>query len=212
VRTRRQHHRDVERFNQWSASYDQHWLQGLLLTRIQNRIVDLSRRLPSPPRSIVDIGCGTGQLAARLLAASPDADIMGIDPAPGMLDVARAAVPGADFVDGRAEDLPTATGFADLVVTTMSFHHWHDQHQGVSEVGRVLCEDGTFLLCDPVTRFWTSPFVSLAGARSRIHTTDEVPALLRQAHLNVRESVPVHRTMGVVRIIVASRWSESRGR
>ena len=192
----------------WSASYDQHWLQGLLLTRIHNEIVDLSRRLPSPPHSIVDIGCGTGQLAARLSAAFPDADIIGIDPAPGMLDVARSAVPGADFVDGTAEDLPITTGSVDLVVTTMSFHHWHDQRQGVSEVGRVLREDGRFLLCDPVTRFWTSPIVSLAGARSRIHTTDELTALLRQAHLNVRESIPVHRTMGVVRIIVASRSSE----
>ena len=143
--------------------------------------------------------------AARLRAAFPDAVITGIDPASGMLDVARASVPGADFVAGTAEDLPIATGSVDLVVTTMSFHHWHDQRQGVSEAARALREGGTFLLCDLVARRWMLPLVSLAGARRRVHTIDELTGLLRSAQLNVRESAPVHRTLGVVRIVVASR-------
>jgi hypothetical protein len=44
-----------------------------------------------------------------------------IDPASGMRDVARTAVPGADFVDGMAEDHRITAGSAALVVTTMSF-------------------------------------------------------------------------------------------
>jgi ubiquinone/menaquinone biosynthesis C-methylase UbiE len=132
------------------------------------------------------------------VAAFPDVAITSIGPASGMLDVARTAVPGADFVDGTAEDLSITAGSVDLVVI-MSFHHWHDQRQSVSEVAQVLSEDGTLLLRDLVASFWTSPFVSLAGGRSRMQTLEELTALLRSAQVDIRRSIPVRRTAGVVR-------------
>ena len=57
-------------------------------------------------RSVVDIGCGTGVFA--LLLAAKGIDVVGVDPAGAMLDVARAK-PGAEkvrWVHGYAADLP----------------------------------------------------------------------------------------------------------
>ncbi|MDM7854276.1 class I SAM-dependent methyltransferase [Cellulomonas alba] len=57
-------------------------------------------------RSVLDVGCGTGSLA--LMLAARGLDVVGVDPAGAMLDVARAK-PGADAVTwwhGDAETLP----------------------------------------------------------------------------------------------------------
>jgi ubiquinone/menaquinone biosynthesis C-methylase UbiE len=67
-------------------------------------------------RSVVDIGCGTGDLACLLAAAR--CDVIGVDPAGAMLDVARRK-PGAElvrWVHGIAADLPDVQ--VDLVTMT----------------------------------------------------------------------------------------------
>lgn len=67
-------------------------------------------------RSIVDLGCGTGVLTVTL--AAPGRRVLGIDPAPAMLERARSR-PGGDAVEwvtGTAKQIPP--GLADLVVMT----------------------------------------------------------------------------------------------
>lgn len=68
------------------------------------------------PRRILDIGCGTGLLAAAL--AERGHDVAGVDPACAMLDVARRRPGGdkADWVQGLAADAPP--GPYDLVAMT----------------------------------------------------------------------------------------------
>jgi trans-aconitate 2-methyltransferase len=63
--------------------------------------VDLLARVPAPaPASVVDLGCGAGNLAALFLARWPDAKLTGVDSSPEMLARARAAHPHARFVHG----------------------------------------------------------------------------------------------------------------
>jgi len=54
---------------------------------------------------IVDLGCGTGELTARLAVLSPGCEIVGIDSSSTMLEKARAlACPDLRFEQGRIED------------------------------------------------------------------------------------------------------------
>src|SRR3954462_11003045 len=74
---------------------------------------------PSAGERVLDVGCGTGN--AALLAAARGARVTGVDPAPRLLDVARAqaAARGLEvsFAAGEAAALPLAAASADLVLS-----------------------------------------------------------------------------------------------
>lgn len=65
---------------------------------------------------LLDVGCGTGASTAALLAAAPDATIIGVDASAGMLEQARAkAWPSTvSFLHAPAEALTQALGEAGL--------------------------------------------------------------------------------------------------
>ena len=78
------------------------------------------------PRRIYDLGCGPGNVTARLRRRWPDADITGIDNSPEML--ARARAEHFDIVwqqDDIAEWRPPAP--ADLIFSNAALH-WLDRH------------------------------------------------------------------------------------
>ncbi len=51
---------------------------------------------PNRPR-VLDVACGPGNLARYLVRQRPDLDLLGIDLAPRMVELAREAVPSARF-------------------------------------------------------------------------------------------------------------------
>jgi len=61
--------------------------------------VDLLARIPAEaPQTVVDLGCGAGNLAPMFLARWPQAGLTGVDSSPEMLAKARAGHPRAQFV------------------------------------------------------------------------------------------------------------------
>jgi len=90
-------------------------------------------------------------LLRRLGALLPAAvQLVGIDPAPSMIEVARAesADERLSFSVGVAEHLPFLDQTFDLVVSTTSFDHWSDQQSGLSECARVMTPGGGLVLTD----------------------------------------------------------------
>lgn len=95
-------------------------------------------------RRLLDIGCGTGNGA--LLAARHGARVVGIDPAPRLLDVARAHARAeklsVDFVSGTAEKLPFDDNSFDDVLSIFALIFTPDPHESVNEIRRVLVPGG----------------------------------------------------------------------
>jgi len=143
--------RDVERFGRWAETYESSLTQRLFFTRVQDRAIAAGLAAVPDPQAVLDVGCGTGSLLRRLAPRVPRAALTGLDPAEPMVLAARAALPPASairFVEGFAEELPFDDGSFDLVLTTMSFHHWADQAAALREVRRVLRAGGAFVLTD----------------------------------------------------------------
>jgi ubiquinone/menaquinone biosynthesis C-methylase UbiE len=84
---------------------------------------------PGPGQRVVDLGCGSGQLALRIAPVA--GTVLGVDVSKAMIDLldehARSA--GLTNVEGRAvpiEHLDLEPGSVDLVVSNYALHHLRD--------------------------------------------------------------------------------------
>lgn len=84
---------------------------------------------------VLDVGCGSGELLAHLdrLGLEP----AGIDPAPGMVALARSRLPGSDIQVGGAEHLPWPDGGFDLVTSVNALQFAEDTADALAELVRV---------------------------------------------------------------------------
>jgi SAM-dependent methyltransferase len=101
----------------------------------------------SPLRRVVDLGSGTG-LSARAWSSRAE-EVVGIEPNPKMLDVARAQTEETSvrFVEAFAAETGLEDGAADLVTCSQSFH-WMDREATLAEADRLLRPAGVFAAYD----------------------------------------------------------------
>ena len=115
--------------------------------------VDLNRMiLAALPKggSIVDLGCGTGDL---LTVLKQKADrVIGVERSPKMLIEARKNYgPDQDHVDirvGELEHLPLRDAEVDAAITNMVLHHLPEPRRTLQEASRILKDGGTLLIVD----------------------------------------------------------------
>lgn len=82
------------------------------------------------PRRVVDLGCGPGELTLELADRWPDAEVIGVDSSPEMLERARALDSGGrvQWVEARAEDWDAGPqGGLDVLVTNATLQ-WVPTH------------------------------------------------------------------------------------
>jgi tRNA (cmo5U34)-methyltransferase len=82
---------------------------------------------PGPLRAVLDLGTGTGALAAMVADAYPEARLTLLDGAPAMIEKAAAnlgARADAAFVQDFADPLPA--GPFDAIVSSLAIHHLDD--------------------------------------------------------------------------------------
>lgn len=120
-------------WNEWSRRWDAQ--QTYLVVRREERfrvMLDLAEHvLARPPSSILDLACGTGDVARRALERFPGARVVGVDADPLLLAIAEGSLGGAN---GRArwvradlrrpdwaERVRSSAGF-DLVLSSTALH------------------------------------------------------------------------------------------
>lgn len=83
---------------------------------------------PPPAARVLDLGAGTGLLAALVRGAFPDSRIDLVDVAPAMLERARERFAGQEGVNFTVADYGTAElgGPYELIVSALSIHHLDD--------------------------------------------------------------------------------------
>jgi SAM-dependent methyltransferase len=110
-----------------------------------------------PAGRALDVGCGTGLLAARLAEAGYE--VTGADPSEGMLEVMRRRAPRVTAVEATADELPFDDGAFDTVVSVAVLHHIADQsavRRALGEMVRVCRPGGRVLVWDhnPRNPYW----------------------------------------------------------
>ena len=89
-------------------------------------------------RTVVDVGAGTGKLTRLLVETG--ARVTAVEPVAAMREKLASAVPGAELLDGVAENLPLTERCADVLTVAQAFH-WFDE-EAVREFARVLRPGG----------------------------------------------------------------------
>jgi SAM-dependent methyltransferase len=130
-------------------------LSRLLLGPLYRRIAaDVAAVAPEGAR-VLEVGCGPGHLSVRL-AGQHRLQVTGLDLDPAMIARARANTDRAanrggrrpSFLVGDVAALAFPDGSFDLVVSTLSMHHWADPAAGLAEIGRVLRPGARALIWD----------------------------------------------------------------
>lgn len=102
----------------------------------------------------LDLGCGPGFLVQELAYRAPQLHVTGIDISVDMISAARDFTdgsPGAERVDfkpGDAAAIPFPEDSLDLVISTLSLHHWSDPIVVFNEIYRVLRPGGAYMIFD----------------------------------------------------------------
>lgn len=91
------------------------------------------------PASVLEVGCGWGELAARITRET-GADVTAIDLSPRMVELARER--GVDARVGDVQELPFEGGSFDAVVAAWMLYHVPDLDGAIAEVARVLRPGG----------------------------------------------------------------------
>lgn len=107
------------------------------------------RRLALPPRALVlDVCCGSGDIAIEILRSHPDARVIGIDASARMLRVAekRASryMDRLTLVEGDALNLPFEDASFDGAIVSFGLRNLARLRDGVREMRRVLKPGGVF--------------------------------------------------------------------
>jgi SAM-dependent methyltransferase len=109
----------------------------------------------APQQTVLEVGTGTGEVLLLAARVAPGATLVGLDPDPNVLDLARrkAARRGVALrlERGYADALPCADGSVDRVLSSFMFHHLPpgEQRTMLAEVRRVLTPGGSLHLVDP---------------------------------------------------------------
>jgi ubiquinone/menaquinone biosynthesis C-methylase UbiE len=157
--------------------------------------------------TVVDLGCGSGWLVIELAQRAPGLHVVGVDLSDEMLmqaedNTRRAGVSErVSFRKGDAQQIPFPDGAVDMVVSTLSLHHWSEPLAVLDEVARVVRPGGAFLILDlrrdmpaPIyLLLWFAQHVILPpvfrraneplGSRNAAYTPNEVAQLAEQSRL-----------------------------
>ena len=134
------------RFNLLTPLYDLTMRLGMRESTFKRRLVE--QACIKDGHRVLDLGCGTGTLTILIKRAHPEAEVIGLDGDPEILEIASAKikVTGLDIAldEGMAFELTYPDNYFDRVFSSLVFHHLtrEDKIRTFTEIFRVLKPGG----------------------------------------------------------------------
>ncbi len=113
-----------------------------LLKKITGSMEGVSGGVVAEPTSILDVGSGTGWSTVRIKTCFPEARVVGIDAAEGMVEAARRREEGLQIVQADAARLPFKKETFDLIFSNLAYQWVSNPAVAFTECYRVLRSNG----------------------------------------------------------------------
>jgi ubiquinone/menaquinone biosynthesis C-methylase UbiE len=104
--------------------------------------------------TLVDVGCGSGNLIVKIANEFKNLDLIAIDVSKEILELAKKRATKAHldnivkFKVGGVESIPLEDKSIDFIVSSLSLHHWGDPKLALGELLRIIKDDGIILIFD----------------------------------------------------------------
>jgi ubiquinone/menaquinone biosynthesis C-methylase UbiE len=144
------------------AHHYERWARIFVQPLYGRVVADVASAGLPPGAEVLDVGTGPGTLPLQIVARSPHLSMSGVDLSAAMIARATASADARATTDAGpirfqiadVARLPFNDQSVDLVVSTISMHHWADLAAGLREVVRVLRPGARAWLYDvrPTTR------------------------------------------------------------
>ncbi|HZR81174.1 MAG TPA: class I SAM-dependent methyltransferase [Candidatus Binatia bacterium] len=186
-------------FDAWSSFYDLEAVQRATYRPVHRAVMRSLRE--EHAASILDVGCGTGQLDADIVRELPWARVVGCDFSHGMLRHAADRSDRVRWVQGDACRLPFHDARFDAVVSTEAFHWFPDPAAALAEFHRVLVPCGRILIAHATSpAHWVEELLHaasrLVGEPFRWPTQDEMRERVERAGFTVASQEHIARLPG----------------
>lgn len=110
------------------------------------KLAEVLKLLPRQAKKILDVGCSSGVLTARVAKYLPKSKVTGLDSYQKAVNFAKSKYPKIKFVAGDAHKLPFKDKAFDLIICTETLEHVTDPKGVLLEIKRVLSKNGAALI------------------------------------------------------------------
>ena len=176
----------LNRIQHWDGIASRYKNKRTLGSTYHRRLAQIYGNLIPPGASVLEIGCGTGDLLASVAPARG----VGVDFSPAMLEEARRCHPEYEFVDADVHTLALTEQFDFIILSDLLNDLWDVQL--ALEVAARHCRADTRLIINSYSNLWQLPltlaaFLGLAkpSLQQNWLSVEEVINLLYQADLEV---------------------------
>ena len=153
---------------------------------VKSRLCESLKELPENAK-ILDIGAGTGTMCNFARECRDDIELNAVDPSLGMLKYCSKDV--CTF-KGVAEDLPFENSSFDMAIVAEALHHFSDIDKALSEIVRVLKDDGKLFIYDFDPTFLMGKIIAkseiLLGEPGHFYKPDELEKLLNSFNFSTK--------------------------
>ncbi len=108
--------------------------------------------LKSKKISMLDSGCGAGNIPHFIKSMFPEWKVYGVDISQESLELAKKRFKKIRFIKSSAENIPLADKSIDIITSFDSLEHYHNLDKTLDEAKRVLSDDGIFYVVIPLEK------------------------------------------------------------